>query len=155
MDFTSAISKPADLTSRLRHITDELRVVEKSLSEIAESYPAEPEPANNREQQQFLTSLRDIPLMADLKVVLDHVRQTLRAYMEALVARTGDNKDYSQQVCRIQRSTEALRLEHERVLKLAHESLAKKFSFIDRIDSLVERQLRNYQQTAPKTAASL
>ena len=155
MDFsTSAISNPAELTSRLRHITNELRVVEKSLSEIAASYPPEPEPAQNVEKQQLLSSLRDIPLMADLKVVLDHVRQVLRAYMDTLAVRTGDNNDYSQQVCRIQRSTEALRLEHERVLKLAHDSLARRFSFIDRIDSLVERRLRSYQ-AAPKTAASI
>jgi len=154
MDFaSSAISSPAELTSRLRHITDELRVVEKSLSEIAESYPEETESAKKPEQQQLMTSLRDITLMADLKVVLDHVRQVLRAYMDGLAVRTGDNKDYGQQVCRIQRSTEALRLEHERVFKLAHESLAKRFSFIDRIDSLVERSLRHAQQGTPKTAS--
>lgn len=149
----SAISNPAELTNRLRHITDELRVVEKSLSEIAEAYPSEPGPAKKPEQQQLLTSLRDITLMADLKVVLDHVRQVLRAYMDGLAVRTGDNKDYGQQVCRIQRSTEALRLENERVLKLGQESLAKRFSFIDRIDSLVERSLRHAQQSAPKPAS--
>ena len=153
MDFASrAISNPAELTSRLRHITDELRVVEKSLSEIAESYPPETGSTKKSEQQQLMSSLRDITLMADLKAVLDHVRQVLRA-MDSLAVRTGDNKDYGRQVCRIQRSTEALRLEHERVFKLANESLAKRFSFIDRIDSLVERSLRHAQQGTPKTAA--
>ena len=149
----SANSNPAELTSRLRHITDELRVVEKSLSEIAASYPSQPGPVKKAEHQQLLNSLRDITLMADLKIVLDHVRQVLRAYMDTLADRTGDSKDYTEQVCRVQRSTEALRLEHERTLKVAHESLAKRFSFIDRIDSLVERRLS--QQTATKTAASL
>ena len=147
MDLTCAISKPGELTSRLRHITDELRVVEKSLSDIADSYPQQSEPLKKEEHLQLLSSLRDITLMADLKAVLDHVRQTLRIYMDTLAERTGDNEDYGRQVCQIQRSTDALRLKNERVLEVAQDTLAKRFSFIDRIDSMVERALQHCHTT--------
>jgi hypothetical protein len=152
----TAISNPDDFTIRLRRVTEELRAIEKDISQMASSKPLGSGPLNKDEHLQLVNLLLDMTLLAELKVVVDHLRQLLRAYMDSLAERGGENKEYARQVCHIQDATEALRLLHERAHELAKGELAKRRSFIDRIDSLVERRLQNPEDPsrAPGTVLS-
>jgi len=143
MDLPStAISDPTELTSRLRRVTEELRVIQEDLYQVSASNSLKPKLMEKEEHLQLVNSLLDLTLLTDLKVVVDHLRQILRTYMDALSDQLANNKDYPLEVYRVQRTTEALRLLHQGAQELAEGELARGLSFIDRIDSLVERQLR-------------
>ena len=137
----TAISDPTELTSRLRRVTEELRVIQEDLYQVSASNSLKPKLMEKEEHLQLVNSLLDLTLLTDLKVVVDHLRQILRTYMDTLSDQLANNKDYPLEVYRVQRTTEALRLLHQGAQELAEGELARGLSFIDRIDSLVERQL--------------
>lgn len=137
-------SNPTDLTVRLRNITEELRAIEKALYQMADLSPMKMG-LEKEEHMQKVNSLLDLTLLTDLKVVVDHLRQILRTYMDALSDQLANNKDYPLEVYRVQRTTEALRLLHQGAQELTEGELARGLSFIDRIDSLIERQLHHPQ----------
>ena len=151
----AAIPNPDDFTLRLRRVTEELRGIERDISQMAASKPLGSGPVDKEEHLQLVSLLLDMTLLAELKVVVDHLRQILRAYMDDLAERGGDNKEYARQVCRIQDATEALRLLHDQAQGLAQGELAKRYSFIDRIDSLVEHRLQHPQDPSHTPEAAL
>ncbi|HTC95419.1 MAG TPA: hypothetical protein VK699_18375 [Terriglobales bacterium] len=151
----AAIPNPDDFTLRLRRVTEELRGIERDISQMAASKPLGSGPLDKEEHLQLVSLLLDMTLLAELKVVVDHLRQILRTYMDDLAERGGDNKEYARQVCRIQDATEALRLLHDQAQGLAQGELAKRSSFIDRIDSLVEYRLQHPKDPSHTPEAAL
>jgi len=138
-----AISDPADFTTRLRNITEELRVIQKDLSDMSRSLPSKSSLLEQHEHLQIVNSLLSLTLLADLKVVVDELRQILRTYIDTVANQAANHQDYPLQVYRIQRATEALRLLHQGAQRLAEGELASKSSFIEHIDSVVEQRLRH------------
>jgi hypothetical protein len=149
-----ATSDPADFTTRLRTITEELRVIQKDLYEMSASLPAKSGVLEKHEHQQLVNSLLDLTMLADLKVVVDQVRQVLRTYIDTVAHQAANHLDYPLQVYRIQRATEALRLLHQGAEQLAAGDMVKS-TFIERIDSVVEERLRSESKPAdaPRDAA--
>jgi len=153
--LATAVPNPDDFTIRLRRVTEELRAIEKDISQMAASKPLGSGPLDKEEHLRLVSLLLDMALLAELKAVVDHLRQLLRAYMDSLAERGGDNKEYARQVCRIQDATEALRLLHDRAQGLAEGELARRRSFIDRIDSLVEHRLQHPEDPSHTPEAAL
>ncbi len=152
----AAISNPADFTTRLRHITEELRLMQKDLYDMSASIPVKSILLKKEEHVELVNSLLNLTLLADLKVVIDHLRQILRTYIDTVADQAANQKDYPLQVYRIQRATEALRLLHQGAQELAQGELAAQPSFIERIDSVVEQRLRRPEpagKNSPRDAA--
>jgi hypothetical protein len=141
-------SDPAGFTNRLRNITEELRVIQKDLYEMSRSLPSKSSVLEKHEHLQLVNSLLNLTLLADLKVVVDELRQILRTYIQTVADQAANHQDYPLQVYRIQRATEALRLLHQGAQQLAEGELASKSSFIEHIDSVVEQRLRSPQPPA-------
>jgi len=146
------VANPAEFTTRLRNITEELRVIQKDLYDMAASVPSKSSPLQKEQHAQLVNSLLSLTLLADLKVVVDQLRQILRTYIDTIADQAANHKDYPLQVYRIQRATEALRLLHQGARELAEGELASRPSFIEHIDSVVERRLRAPQAQAKEAA---
>jgi hypothetical protein len=151
-----AISDPADFTTRLQNITEDLRVVQKDLYAMSRSLPAKSSLLEKHEHLQLVNSLLSLTMLADLKVVVDELRQILRTYIDTVANQAANHQDYPLQVYRIQRATEALRLLHQGAQQLAEGELVHKSSFIEHIDSVVEQRLRRPEtkgKDSPRDAA--
>ena len=146
-----AISDPAEFTTRLRNITEDLRAVQKDLYEMSRSLPSKSRLLEKHEHLELVNSLLNLTLLADLKVVVDHLRQILRTYIDTVANQAANHPDYPLQVYRIQRATEALRLLHQGAQQLAQGELASPSSFIEHIDSVVEQRLRSPELAAGVT----
>jgi hypothetical protein len=151
-----AISDPADFTNRLQNITEELRVIQKDLYAMSRSLPVKSSLLEKHEHLQLVNSLLSLTMLADLKVVVDELRQILRTYIDTVANQAANHQDYPLQVYRIQRATEALRLLHQGAQQLAEGELVHKSSFIEHIDSVVEQRLRRPEtkgKDSPRDAA--
>jgi hypothetical protein len=138
-----AIPDPADFSTRLLNVTEELRAIQKDLYGMSRSLPSKSRPLEKHEHLELVNSLLNLTLLADLKVVVDQLRQILRTYIDTVANQAANHPDYPLQVYRIQRATEALRLLHQGAEQLAQGELASPSSFIEHIDSVVEQRLRN------------
>src|SRR5262249_49406302 len=118
-----ATPDPADFTTRLRNITEELRVIQQDLYAMSASLPAKSGVLEKHEHQQWVNSLLSGTILADLKVVVDELRQILRTYIDTVANQAANHLDYPLQVYRIQRATEALRLLHQGAQQLAEGEL--------------------------------
>src|SRR5260370_10519883 len=132
------VANPAEFTTRLRNITEELRVIQKDLYDMAASVPSKSSPLQKEQHAQLVNSLLSLTLLADLKVLADQLRQILRTYIDPVADQAANHKDYPLQVYRIQRATQPLRLLHHGAQELAEGHLAIRPSFIVHTHSVVD-----------------
>lgn len=127
-----------DITRRIQRVTDDLRAIQEELGAAAVE-EAEGEPA------RLLDELLEKDLINDFKLAVDHMRQFLWTYIDAVCKKEGRNVDYTLQAFRMQRVTEMLRIMRESVELPKLMKLPEAHSFFEEIqataDSALERHL--------------
>lgn len=140
-----------DITRRIRRVTEDLQVIQEELGSAAVVEPGG-EPA------RLLDELLEKDLINDFKSAVDHMRQFLWSYIDAVCRKEGRNVDYTLQAFRMQRVTEMLRILRERVELPQIMKLPEAHSFFEEIqataDTVVERHYPG-SQAADKPAPTL
>ena len=141
-----------DITRRIQRVTDDLRAIQEELGGAAVEDPAQGEPA------RLLDQLLEQDLIADFKTAVDHMRQFLWSYIDAVCRKEGRNVDYTLQAFRMQRVTEMLRILRERVELPQLMKLPEAHSFFEEIqataDTALDRHLPGTGAKGPEPPAS-
>ncbi|HYX67540.1 MAG TPA: hypothetical protein VE825_00285 [Terriglobales bacterium] len=140
-----------DITRRIQRVTDDLRAIQEELGGAAAAEAAQGEPA------RLLDELLEKDLINHFKLAVDHMRQFLWSYIDAVCKKEGRNVDYTLQAFRMQRVTEMLRIMRERVELPRIMKLPEAHSFFEEIqataDSAIDRHLPGHAGKGPEPPA--
>jgi predicted RecB family endonuclease len=126
-----------DVTTRIRRVTDDLRILQEQLDLAAHQAQAQ--------RDKVLDELVDGDLMNDLKSAVDNVRHFLWAYIEATTQNPDDLKSAIQGY-RMQRVTEMLRVLREHESPEMH-NIPEARSFFEEINSIAHATVERYNKS--------
>lgn len=124
-----------DVTTRIRRVTDDLRVLQTELDLAAHQVQAQ--------RDKVLDELVDGDLLNDLKSAVDNVRHFLWAYIEATTQNPADLKSAIQGY-RMQRVTEMLRVLRDDAPDMT--SIPEAHSFFEEINSIAHATVERYKK---------
>jgi hypothetical protein len=131
-----------DITRRIQRVTDDLRAIQEELGEAPIQDPAQSEPV------RLLDELLEKDLINDFKLAVDHMRQFLWTYIDAVCRKEGRPVDYTLQAFRMQRVTEMLRIMRERVELPQIMQLPEAHSFFEEIQATADSALDRHPSPA-------
>lgn len=120
----------SELTERIRRVTQDLQVIQETLSDAAAS--GTPPEARERIMEELL----DMSMITELKAAVDHMRHLLWSYIEASSNKNPHMVTRTLQAVRMQRVTEMLKILQPGVEEARESKLPEAKGFFDAIQQI-------------------
>lgn len=128
--------------ARLRKIAAELHAVQDELC-----WTAVTDDPSAESRRQRLHELLTLELVVDVKTSVDHTRQMLRTYIDAMAASVAKDGDPVAERSRKERVTELLNLMRKRITQTRDRV---RDTFTDHVDSLIEQTIKEDSHPEPE-----
>ena len=130
--------RPEEITIRIQHITDEIRLLQQSLDQLSSS---------ESEKHHLIEDCLQPEMIVDFKAAVDNLRVFLWSYLEGAARQSGGlGMDYALQAYRIRRATEMLETLNQTAQREG-ESLPAVCSFFERIQNIAHLALEKHQNS--------